>query len=161
MTVVKTTLPALALFAALAGAGIGFAPVQDAVAQANAQADRPAEHERHAPGRHIEGRIAFLKAELKITDAQAPLFDKLATAMRENVKASREAFEQMRADRDKPRTALESLETRAKFDALRGQNLQRFLAAFKPLYESLSDEQKKTADELFARHHHHGFHHRG
>ena len=31
---------------------------------------------------HIEGRIAFLKAELKITDAQQPLWNAVADAMR-------------------------------------------------------------------------------
>src|SRR5262249_17822534 len=30
----------------------------------------PVQHRFHAPGQHVEGRIAFLKAELKITDAQ-------------------------------------------------------------------------------------------
>src|SRR5579862_3383633 len=32
---------------------------------------------------HVEGRLAFLKAELKITDAQMPLWDKFATAVRD------------------------------------------------------------------------------
>ena len=155
----KAALPALALMAAVAGAAAIGLPFQGAAAQANsAQADRPPE-QHFMPGRHIEGRIAFLKAELKITDAQAPQFDKLAAAMRENAKAKQEAFEQLRADRDKPRTALDNVEMRAKFAALRTANAQRFLAAFKPLYESLSDEQKKAADELFT-HHRHGFRHR-
>ena len=32
--------------------------------------------------RHVEGRIAFLKTELKITDAQQPLWNAVADAMR-------------------------------------------------------------------------------
>src|SRR5438105_1032981 len=39
--------------------------------------------QRPLPGRHIEGRLAFLRAELKITDAQAPLWDRVAAALRE------------------------------------------------------------------------------
>src|SRR5215831_8361884 len=35
---------------------------------------------------HVEGRIAFLKIELKITDAQQPLWNAVADAMRVNVK---------------------------------------------------------------------------
>src|SRR5205814_10638286 len=35
---------------------------------------------------HVEGRIAFLKAELKITDAQQPLWITVADAMRANAK---------------------------------------------------------------------------
>src|SRR6476659_5033803 len=35
---------------------------------------------------HVEGRIAFLKAELKITDAQQPLWNSVAEAIRSNTK---------------------------------------------------------------------------
>jgi hypothetical protein len=34
--------------------------------------------------KHIEGRLAFLKTELKITDAQLPLWNAFAQAMRDN-----------------------------------------------------------------------------
>src|SRR5579864_8933540 len=36
---------------------------------------------------HVEGRLAFLKTELKITDAQLPLWNKFAQAVRDNAKA--------------------------------------------------------------------------
>src|SRR5215831_15280409 len=39
-----------------------------------------------AMARHVEGRLAFLKTELKITDAQLPLWNALADAMRANAK---------------------------------------------------------------------------
>src|SRR5215471_1719663 len=39
-----------------------------------------------AMGRHVEGRLAFLKTELKITDAQLPLWSAVADAMRANAK---------------------------------------------------------------------------
>jgi hypothetical protein len=35
---------------------------------------------------HVEGRLAFLKTELKITDAQLPLWDAVADAIRANAK---------------------------------------------------------------------------
>ena len=35
---------------------------------------------------HVEGRIAFLKTELKITDAQQPLWNAVADAMRASAK---------------------------------------------------------------------------
>src|SRR5579864_6917735 len=85
----KTALP-LALAALLAGtAGMGIPVASDAAAQAATQAPQPPERHRFDPTRHIEGRIAFLKAELKITDAQAPQFDKVAQAMRDNAKIGR------------------------------------------------------------------------
>jgi len=40
-----------------------------------------------AMARHVEGRLAFLKTELKITDAQLPLWNAVADAMRANAKS--------------------------------------------------------------------------
>src|SRR5690349_15695774 len=37
--------------------------------------------------RHVEGSIAFLKTELKITDAQLPLWNAVADAIRANAKS--------------------------------------------------------------------------
>jgi hypothetical protein len=162
MLIRKAALPALALVAALAGTvGVAALSTQDADAQATTTApqDQATPTHRFEPGRHIEGRIAFLKAELKITDGQAPLFERVAQAMRDNAKDVAQLHEQRRADRDKPKSAIESLEGRARFGELRTQQAQRFLAAFKPLYDGLSDQQKKTADELLGGHGHH--HHRG
>jgi len=156
----KTALP-LALAALVAGtAGASFPTIRDAMAQATTTAPQAqqSEHHRFDPTRHIEGRIAFLKAELKITDAQAPQFDKVAQAMRDSAKERAQAFAQFRGDRDKPQTAIERLETRARFEQMRSQEGERFLAAFRPLYQSLSDDQKKSADELLARPRH--FHRR-
>ena len=36
---------------------------------------------------HVEGRLAFLKTELKITDAQLPLWNAVAEAIRANAKS--------------------------------------------------------------------------
>jgi len=156
----KAALPALVLVATLAGAaGYGALSTPNADAQAAADAAQPRpEHHQFDPTRHIEGRIAFLKAELKITDTQTPLFERVAQAMRDNAKAMSDAYQRHRADRDKPRSAVESLQARVSAGQSRIEQAQRFLAAFTPLYDSLSDEQKKTADELLAGHRHHGHH---
>jgi hypothetical protein len=53
---------------------------------------------------------------------------------------------------------VERLEMRSRFDQMRSQEAERFLAAFRPLYQNLSDDQKKAADELLARPRH--FHRR-
>jgi LTXXQ motif family protein len=156
----KAALP-LAVAALLAGtAGLGIPTVRQALAQATTapQQGQQTEHSRFDPTRHIEGRIAFLKAELKITDAQTSQFEKVAQAMRDNAKERAQAFQQFRADRDKPKTAVERLEMRSRFDQMRSQEAERFLAAFRPLYQNLSDDQKKAADELLARPRH--FHRR-
>ena len=156
-------LAALALATALAG-GAGFSALTapNAAAQATtAPQQTQQEPERHhSASRHIDGRIAFLKAELKITDAQAPQFDRVAQAMRQNAQAIDQARQQLRGNPDQPKSAVERLEARTQFAALRAQSSQRFLDAFKPLYASLSDDQKKAADEMLAHHEHeHGHGH--
>jgi periplasmic protein CpxP/Spy len=159
MFIRKPALPALALAAVLAGAGLTTLGAPQAQAQTAAPA---AGHDGHDRGQHIdpsrfvEGRIAFLKAVLKITPAQEAGFERVAEAMRANAKDMAQVRQQFQADRDKPKSAVERLEERVKFGELHTRHQQRFLAAFKPLYDSLSADQKKTADELLAaRHHHH------
>jgi len=156
----KPALPALALAAALAGtAGFGALPALAQTAAPQAQ-DQAREHQGHhrafSASRDIDGRIAYLKAELKITPQQEPQFDRVAQAMRDNATAKDQAIEKLRADRGQPKNAVERLELRQQLAAERAQQSQRFLDAFKPLYASLSADQKKAADETLTRHNHHG-----
>ncbi|HZT52177.1 MAG TPA: Spy/CpxP family protein refolding chaperone [Stellaceae bacterium] len=163
MTKSKFILPAMLVAAAMGGAGTLALPAQPA----QAQAANPAPQGAPPPARtrpmrpresHIEGRIAYLKAELKITPAQEAQFDKLAQAMRQNDAERRRAFEQARTDRGQARpNAMQLLERRARFSAMRAQQTERTLAAFRPLYDSLSPDQKKVADDL-AMPHFHGRH---
>jgi LTXXQ motif family protein len=148
------TFSALALAAMLAGGGaLALSPTTS-----SAQAQQQAEHAAFNP-RHIEGRIAHIKTELKITDAQAPLFDAVANVMRDNAKAMGDAAQSLRGDPNQPRqprTALTRLEAHAKFGELRAQGDAKLLAAFRPLYQSLTPDQQKSADEAFEGHHDHG-----
>jgi hypothetical protein len=160
----KAALPALALAVGLSGAaGLGTLTASRAFAQASAAPasgdQQMKHHERHERrgefGRHLDGRIAFLKAELKITDAQAPQWEKVAAAMRDNARDMQQAAAQFRANRDQPQNAMQRLEARANFAALHATTTKRLADAFGPLYSSLSDSQKQSADELLA-HHGHG-----
>src|SRR5260370_3677457 len=162
MTTGKPALAALALATALAGAaGLGTLPARDAAAQATRAPRQPQAPGRHpSASRHIEGRIAYMKAELKISDAQAPQFERVAQAMRDNAKSVDQAMQQMRGNRDQPQNAVERLEARSQFASLRAQFSQRFLDAFKPLYASLSDDHQKAADDILARQRHRHRHQR-
>lgn len=151
----RKTLTALALAAVLAGGtAVALGPVV-ADAQSQPQQQQQPRHAAFAPGRHVEGRIAYLKAELKITDAQQPLFDAVANVMRENARVMRDAFQGMRGDQDQSRNALARLEARAKFTQLRADGEAKMLAAFRPLYQAMSPDQQKAADEMLG-HHGHG-----
>lgn len=101
-----------------------------------------------APER-IEGRIAFLKTELKITDAQLPQWTAFAEILRKNAKGMSEMREMMMQA-----SALTSAPDRADHHVkmmTSGLEAAKVTAtATRTLYVVLTDAQKKTADELLA-----------
>ena len=97
---------------------------------------------------HVEGRLAFLKTELKITDAQLPLWDAVADAIRANAKSMREMMSGEMTGGSQTATLPEKLALREKMITAHLEVLRKFKAAIDPLYAAFSDEQKKTADEL-------------
>jgi periplasmic protein CpxP/Spy len=147
MSTMQKSLIAAAVALGLGAVAAG-AVAPGAFAQAGAPAAAAVREER--PSR-IEGRLAFLKTELKITDAQSGAWNTLADVMRKQDKDMREARRQARETRQKEASALEKLEQSQRHAALRAAATQEFVAAFRPLYQTLSAEQKKTADDLFAR----------
>ena len=100
-----------------------------------------------AMARHVEGRLAFLKTELKITDAQLPLWNAVADAMRANAKSMGDMAGGMMGGSETA-TLPDKLAMREKMMTAHLEALRKFKAAADPLYAALSDEQKKTADEL-------------
>ena len=151
MTKLKTPLLAAAFVAGVASIGLTPAVAQAAPAPAEAgAASGPARHHagaRMMPGQFVDGRIAFLKAQLKITPAQEGQWQKVEAAMRENAKALDQTVASMR-QKSGDRNAVERLEMREQFIKVRADNNSRFLTAFKPLYGSLSPEQQQMADQL-------------
>lgn len=112
------------------------------------------------PAAQLQHRIDHIKAELKITPAQEPQFDQFAQALRDNAAQRQQAFQQLRANRDQPKTAIDRLETHVQLAQMRVTETQHDLDAFRPLYSSLSADQKQIADKMFAPHFHgHGRHH--
>lgn len=94
--------------------------------------------------RHVEGRIAFLKAELAITDAQLPLWNAVAGAMRDQARSM------ATKSGDGTATLPERVAALDHVMAARLEAVHKLKAAVGPLYAVLSDEQKKVADELTA-----------
>jgi hypothetical protein len=96
---------------------------------------------------NVEGRIASLKTELKINDAQAPLWNRFAEALRGVAKTMNEA--QGRMMHPGPDGTLPTrLEHQEKMLAAHLSSVQALEAAVGPLYASFSNEQKKIADGL-------------
>ena len=157
----RTPFLAAALFTGVAAVGLAPALAQTAPGPANSTA-APGEARRHGmgrmmPGQFVDGRIAFLKAELKITPAQETQWQQVAAAMHENAKALDQTITTGRQNRT-DRNAVQRLELREEFAKVRADNDARLLAAFKPLYASLSPEQQQMANQLVGAHHHR--HHR-
>jgi hypothetical protein len=103
----------------------------------------------------IEGRIAFLRAELKITQPQAKSWDSFAQALRDNAKKLGDMRPMMgmgQQANSQPAGLVQRLEQQERWYAARLSGLQSIRAALAGLYGALSDEQKKTADELMAPH---------
>jgi LTXXQ motif family protein len=102
---------------------------------------------------HVEGWIAFLRTELKITDAQASAWNAFADALRTNAKNLGEVRASMmpQADAASP-TLVDRLALQEKWLTARLEGTRAFKSAVTNLASTLSDDQKKTADELLAPH---------
>jgi hypothetical protein len=104
----------------------------------------------------IEGRIAFLRTELKITDTQADAWNAFADALRANAKK----LDQLRASmmpesgdaQQQAPTMADRLDQQEQWLLARLEGIRTMKAAFTKLNETLSDEQKKTANDLLAPH---------
>jgi Spy/CpxP family protein refolding chaperone len=157
----RTPFLAAALFTGVAAVGLTPALAQTAPGPANTTAT-PSEARHHAtermmPGQFVDGRVAFWKAELKITPAEEGQWQQVAAAMRENARALDQTITAARQNHGNM-DAIQRLELREEFAKVRADNDARLLGALKPLYASLSPEQQQMANQLVGAHHHR--HHR-
>ena len=97
----------------------------------------------------VEGRIAFLRTELKITDAQASAWNAFADALRANAKALGELRTSMMSQAG-TEPLVDRLTWQEKWLSARLEATRAMKSALTNLVGSFSDEQKKTADELLA-----------
>jgi hypothetical protein len=97
---------------------------------------------------HIEGRIAFLKAELGITADQEAQWTVFADAMRASAGTMRSMHETMMSGDGPPRTLPERMEWHEQMMAQRLEQLRSMREAAGPLYDVLTAGQKEMADTL-------------
>jgi hypothetical protein len=95
----------------------------------------------------IEGRIAFLKAELAITDAQKGAWDAYADGTKRNLQSMQAMWQTMRTVLE-AKTPVERLDAHLAAMESRIKALQDVKPALAKLYEALTAEQKKKADEI-------------
>jgi hypothetical protein len=104
----------------------------------------------------VEGRIAFLRTELKVTNTQANAWNAFADALRTNAKklgdVRASTMSQMGAGQQQSPTLGERLNLQEQWLAARLEGTRAMKSAFTNLYGVLSDDQKKTANELLGPH---------
>jgi hypothetical protein len=101
----------------------------------------------------VEGRIAFLRTELKITDTQSAAWNAFADTLRNNAKSLGEVRASMMSQAGTaPQSLVDRLTLQEKWLAARLEGTRAMKSALTNLAGTLSDDQKKTADQLLAPH---------
>jgi hypothetical protein len=96
----------------------------------------------------IDGRLAFVKAELKITDQPMALWHTFAETVRANAKKVNERRALMYSAHREQKPLPDRLDTQEKILVSRLDALRKTSAVLKPLYAALDDQQKKVTDTL-------------
>ncbi len=101
-------------------------------------------------GGHVKGRLAYLKTELKITEAQTPQWNAFADAFRANGQKMAQQCAMMKEHSGSMMSAdlAERLNIMEQDMTMHLDSLRSIKSALLPLYAVLSDEQKKTANEI-------------
>ncbi len=116
-------------------------PGQKAAPQRQTQPAQP-------PVNPVDRQIADLQKRLAITPAQQPQFDGFAQAVRQNAAAMDTLGQQEQQKTNQ--NAVEELRSSVAFAQAEADGLKRLLPALEALYGSLSDQQKRTADQVFS-----------
>ena len=141
-------LAAASLTAALAGAGLVYAhPFGDGEGAGfgGPQSCGSGHHGRF--GRHVDGMLAFVKAELKITADQEPAWQAFSRSMRELAQQRAGMRKHARGSgRDLPLN--ERIDRRLAMLEQGTAQLRQMAEAVKSLYADLTPEQQQLADRL-------------
>jgi periplasmic protein CpxP/Spy len=99
----------------------------------------------------VELRIKELHDRLKISKSQEDQWGKIGGQMRDHAKAAHE-LALARQKNATSMTAVQDLQTYAQIAQVHADGMKQFLDLFAPLYDGMSDDQKKTADSVFRDH---------
>jgi periplasmic protein CpxP/Spy len=127
---------AVAAAALVATIALASGPVVAAPATAQDRVDR------------VEARITNMHAKLKITAAQEDQWSKVTQVMRDNEKTI-EPLIKARIENAKTMTAVDDLKSYGEITDAHADGIKKFTPVFATLYDSMSEAQKKEADEMF------------
>ena len=102
------------------------------------------------PYEHIDGQLAYIKAELKITPAQEAQWNVFANVFREDKeKQAHNCHRAPEQNRQMMAASLpDSMNLKAQHLTEQLDSLRKLEAAVQLFYDSLSKDQKKVADEI-------------
>ncbi len=142
--------------ATLFGAFLSSVPLQASRAQ---QADQPMQTTTaHHGGKHMadraETRIKELHDKLHITAAQEEAWANVAQTMRDTAKTF-QASTMDRSARLKTMSAVDDLKSYQIIADQHADGLKQLIPVFETLYDGMSPDQKKNADQVFGEHQRH------
>jgi protein CpxP len=150
-TIIATTaIVGLSAFAAVAAPPAGGDPI---AIRPNATTSAPSATLAQAGAGHsmaskIEQRISDLHAKLLISPAQQPQWDRFTQVMRDNAQSMDQTF-QRRVQTLPGMTAAENMQSYAQVSMDHAKDMQKLVPAFQALYDTMSDSQKRTTDQVF------------
>jgi len=120
-------------------------------------------HERWGAGQHMAGKLAFLKAELKITKDQETAWQDFSKAMADLDGQRAQLHETMRGSfkKDADASIVDRIDRRIAGMETGLSLMKKLSGAVKTLYGVLTPEQQKQANELFPFHEGPGRHRHG
>jgi hypothetical protein len=101
---------------------------------------------------HVEGRIAFLRAELKITQAQTNEWNQFAAALRSNARKLTESRPPAPQPGAPQLALLDRLAQQERWLTARSEGAQAIKLPLEHLYGTFSEAQKRIADQLIPPH---------
>jgi len=104
---------------------------------------------------NVEKHIKDLHSQLKITSAEESQWAAVAKTMRDSATEIDKAIDKREASINSA-TAVDNLNAYGDIARAHADAVKDLSAAFSPLYASMSDDQKKLADRVFAQHGHDG-----
>jgi len=124
-----------------------------AAANAKAAAEMPKYEQRavdKAQPDRVAAQVQELHDKLKITPAQEKLWEEVADAMQDTAKEVRTKLaERSEKGTSERLTAVEELRAYTNLQQVQYDGARRLMSPFEKLYDSMSADQKKNADEVF------------
>lgn len=146
LNVFKTAFPGSLIVMVTFLSTILLASADSSFAAAASKKSPPAVHKSAVD--LTESRIKNLQGALKITEEQQAAWDNMTLVMRENAK-DMDAISKERSETAKKMNSVDRMKFHSKITEAYLAQQQKMIPVFETLYLSMSDDQKKTTDEIF------------